>query len=302
MNDVRVWADGAISAAHEFTLPLSSDASLRGISVFEGIKAYRSHSDDSYCVVSLHRHIVRLEQSAALMHLPVEKLASRVIEGIEALLKCETRDEVYLRPTIYLKSGYYGEIAETGLFILTRSAVAERTPLRCKISSLRHLPATCYPSDAKTGAIYAFFRLARLEAAKSGADEAILLATDGSVAETPGASVFVVSKGRVVTPPLSVGILPSITRLTAMSILRDQLSANVVEHLVSVDMLTNADEVFLTGTLDEIRSVSAVDGREIGLRCRPVSTGLLNAYLSACYSGIPSAPPDSERMNGACRE
>ena len=299
MTELLCWMDGVVRPAESVSMSLASDASLRGISVFEGIKAYRARDQDRYCVVSLRSHTKRLQSSCELMKLRVDSLVDRVDEGIAALLKPETRPEVYLRPTVYLRSGYYGNAADAALVVLARSAPHHGEPLRCAIATQRHVPASAYPWGAKVGAMYAFFRLARLEAVERGADEAILLSTDGRVAETPGASIFAVSHGRICTPRLEIGILPSITRLTAIEMLQRRMNLDVIEGDLTPSDLFAADEVFVTGTLDEVRGVLSIDGRHIGSGETPVTDALRTAYLAACRDGDPTPPAGSAFFPGA---
>lgn len=301
MSDLLCWIDGEVRSAESVSMPLASDASLRGISVFEGIKAYRASDRDRYCVVSLSLHTERLRKSCELMRLHVDRLTERVEEGIAALLRAESRPEVYLRPTVYLRSGYYGNVADSDLIVLARSAPTNDRVVRCAIAVQRHVPANAYPAGAKIGAMYALFRLARMEAVERGAEEAILLSTDGRVAETPGASIFVVRSGRVSTPPLDIGILPSITRLNAIGILQ-RMGIESVEEDVTPDELFAADEIFLTGTLDEVRCVPSIDGRPIGAGDTPVTDAVRSAYLSACRDGEPTPPFGSVFFPGAARE
>jgi branched-chain amino acid aminotransferase len=155
---------------------------------------------------------------------------------------------------------------------------------------LRHVPPAAYPHEAKIGAMYALFRLSRIEAMEAGADEALLLASDGSVAESPGASVFAIKAGVAYTPPIAVGILPSITRATAAAILTGHLATPVVEACLSPGFLADADEMFLTGTIDEIRPVRSLGGWEIGGGSAPLTSLLRDAYLRACRLGEPSSP------------
>lgn len=300
---VRVWSAGRIQAPADATVPLVSDAALRGISVFEGLMAYRQPGSSSYAVVSLAAHLARLHRSAALMKLPVTRLSADVTDGLRALLATETVEHVYLRPTVYLAHGYYGGQAQTNLFV---SARAVESPggqsISCVTSTLRHMPPTAYPHEAKVGALYAFYRLARIEAAEVGADEAILLTTEGLIAETPGASVFAVKAGTAYTPPIAAGILPSITRATAIKILAEQLTTMTVETNITPEFLAAADEAFLTGTMDEICPIRSIGGQLIGTGSTPLTSRLYAAYLLACRDGQPTPPAGTQIFAGGRRE
>jgi branched-chain amino acid aminotransferase len=287
---------GRLVEPGEATTPLTGDAALRGISVFEGIMAYRRPGSTGYAVISFDRHVERLHRSAVLMKLPIARLDEDVADAVEALLAHETAEQVYLRPTVYLESGSYGHEEKSALFVSARAvARSDGRPFDCIVSTLRHVPPTAYPHEAKIGAMYALFRLSRIEAMQAGADEALLLASDGSVAESPGASVFAVKARVAYTPPVAVGILPSITRTTAAAILSGHLATPVVEATLSLRFLEEADELFLTGTLDEIRPVKSLNGRAIGGAGAPLTSRLRDAYLRACRLGTPTSP-DGTRL------
>ena len=89
-----------------------------------------------------------------------------------------------------------------------------------------------------------------------GYDEALLLDTDGHVAEGPGENIFVVRKGKIRTPPLSTSLLPGITRDTVMTLLRDG-GYDLSEESLTRDDIYLADEVFFTGTAAEVTPPSA---------------------------------------------
>jgi len=144
------------------------------------------------------------------------------------------------------------------------------------------------PPLAKIGAAYTAFRLARMEAAAQGADEAILLNARGTVSETGGASLFVVRGGQVITPPSSDGVLEGITRRIATELLSTKLGVPVIERPIVRSELYVAEEIFLCGTQDEILSVDRVDGRYLPNPPGPVTTALRNLYLAICEGRDPN--------------
>ncbi|MEU7994212.1 aminotransferase class IV [Micromonospora sp. NPDC049060] len=148
------------------------------------------------------------------------------------------------------------------------------------------------PTAAKVGAGYAALRMARIEAAARGADEPILLNDRGTVAETAGAAVFAVRRGTAHTPPVADGILDSITRRIAIRLLAEDLGVPVVEQSLTRSDLLSADEVFLTGTLDEIRPVAAVDGVRLAGGDGPVAGALQQRYSDMCYGLRPPLQQD----------
>ena len=171
--------------------------------------------------------------------------------------------DLYLRPTLYVDSGGYEHDPDRiviGEFISWRREPARTSrSLKCGISSWMRVPASSLPSQAKIGAIYTAFRLARIEATTRGLDEAILLNEHGRIAETAGGSVFIARGGALATPSLDSGILPSITRRIVLEVLCPHLGYEVHETPLTVAELYSADGAFIAGTLDEISNVASVD-------------------------------------------
>ncbi|MEM3172169.1 MAG: aminotransferase class IV, partial [Candidatus Nitrosotenuis sp.] len=119
------------------------------------------------------------------------------------------------------------------------------------------------PMQAKAASNYANAALARMEALKNGYDEAIMLNYHGKVTEGSAENIFVVKNGDVFTPPLTSGILEGITRDSVIQLIRSE-GINLVERDLDRDDLFSADEIFMTGTAAEVKSVTQVDDVIIG--------------------------------------
>jgi branched-chain amino acid aminotransferase len=282
-----IWWNGRIVPWHQATVHVTSETAMRGTNVFEGLRAYWQSERCCFSVVALQDHIDRLGRSARILQLPVERLLPDLARGVEDLIRVlDYRRHLYLRPTIYLEHGGYTAKQDElmlGTFISARPA-DERSdePLKCVVSTWQRMADLSLPPLAKIGAAYTAFRLARMEAAAAGADEAILLNASGVVAETGGAAVFVVRHGRVVTPPTTDGVLDGVTRRIAIELLSSRLGISVIERSVSRGELYIADEVFLCGTLDEIRSVRSVDHRPLASAPGKVTQAVRDLYLDIC--------------------
>jgi aminodeoxychorismate lyase len=118
--------------------------------------------------------------------------------------------------------------------------------------------------------------LARMEADGSGADEALLLNTDGNIAEATSANLFWIEEKTVCTPPLSSGALPGVTRAVVLELCHE-LKILSMEKNISPEILRRVDGAFLTSIAVEIREVSQVDGRE--LPRSPITQILRDAFL-----------------------
>jgi len=150
------------------------------------------------------------------------------------------------------------------------------TGIRTKISSWKRIGPNTIPHAAKATGIYLNSMLAVHEAQRAGYDEAIMLNDEGYVADGPGENIFVVKDGRIVTPPLSMSILPGITRDSLVEIAQDLGYVVEEANLIRTDLYL-ADEIFMTGTAAEVTPVRSVDDHEIG--AGPITLELQKAYL-----------------------
>ena len=117
--------------------------------------------------------------------------------------------------------------------------------------------------QAKSAANYSNAALARVEALKGGYDEAIMLNSGGKVAEGSAENIFVIKNGRIKTPPLSADILNGITRDSVIKLIRAN-GIKLIEKNITVNELLKSDEVFMTGTAAEVKSVTKIDRTSIG--------------------------------------
>jgi len=253
-----IWFAGGIRPWQAANVHFWSEAVLRCASVFEGIKGYWRTSENRHFLLNLPAHLTRLEQSCRLMRIPNEFDRAQLENAISDLISALAyRTDIYIRPTVYLADA--GEPAELCVAAFSiREEPAES--LHCGFSSLRKADSTSHPSLAKAAASYSTMRLARLEAADLGWDDAILLNSNGYVAEATGANVFVVRGGSVCTPDLDSAILEGTLRETVFRLCAAlDIPVQTVPKMTTSDVLA-ADEIFLTGTLQEVARVGTLAG------------------------------------------
>lgn len=132
--------------------------------------------------------------------------------------------------------------------------------------------------------------LARIEANKANANEAIMLNQNGTIAEGTGDNVFIVKNGKLVTPPTTAGALEGVTRNTIMKLAEEE-KIDVSEREITAHELYNADEAFLTGTAAEVAPLVAVDGKKIGGgTCGSVTARLIDKFKAIRKTGTPVYP------------
>jgi branched-chain amino acid aminotransferase len=153
---------------------------------------------------------------------------------------------------------------------------ALKSGIRAKISSWQRVPPNVVPHVSKATGVYLNSMLAVTEANNAGYDEAILLTTEGTVADGSGENIFVVRDGVIYTPDLATGILPGITRDSVTQIAQD-LGYTVIDKALIRSDLYLADEVFMCGTAAEVTPLASVDDHEIGVG--PITRAIQEAYL-----------------------
>lgn len=288
-----IWFDDAVRPWADAKVHVWTEVVLRAASVFEGLRGYWHEEESRHYFVHLGDHMRRLGESGKVVRIPRAVTEQECLKGLgELITRLDYREDVYVRPTIYLEQGRYsvgGSAGDCGFFMPVFAAPREQsitTGITCQVSTWRRADDSTAPPRVKAAANYYNLRLARLEATTNGYDESILLNSAGRVAETGGASVFVVRRGRVATPHLSSSILESITRCSALGLLSGDLGVAVEEREVERSELYVADEVFLSGTLCEITPVVGVDGVPVGDgRPGPVTRALQELYCQACRAG-----------------
>ncbi|HEY7281000.1 MAG TPA: aminotransferase class IV, partial [Actinomycetota bacterium] len=142
------------------------------------------------------------------------------------------------------------------------------------------------PPGAKATGQYINSVLAKVEAAKAGYDEAIMLNQSGYVTDGTGENVFVVKDGELFTPPLSAGCLDGVTRDSVMTLATD-LGYEVHEkNLVRTDLYF-ADEAFFTGTAAEVCPIREVDDHPVAANGRgPITKELQSEFFAAVHGEI----------------
>ena len=284
----KIWIDGKLVAFEDAKVHVLTHALHYGIGVFEGIRAYRT-ADGRSAVFRLREHLQRLYDSAhvVLMDVPIslEQLEQACLE----VLRANKLAEGYLRPLAFFGAGSMGVGATNPVQVMVAAwpwaaylgDEGLKKGIRAKVSSFTRLHVNVNMVRAKVSGQYVNSFLANREAALAGYEEAILLDTEGYVAEGSGENIFIVKGGVLQTPPLSSPVLAGITRDTVLRLARD-LAVPVREEKFTRDTMYLADELFMTGTAAEVTPVREVDNRRIGRgEPGPVTRKLQEAFFRA---------------------
>jgi branched-chain amino acid aminotransferase len=279
----KIWMNGQLVDWDDAKIHVASHGLNYGSGVFEGIRCYDTPQGPS--VFRLREHLVRLENSARLLYMDLPFSADELREAVHDVVAVNGNASCYLRPLAFYGYGELG-VSSVGnpvdVVVLSfpwgayLGEDSQTKGITAKISSWERVGPNVIPHVAKATGIYLNSMLATMEARRGGYDEAIMLSHDGYVADGPGENIFVVRDGVIHTPPLSMSILPGITRDTIIQIAQD-LGHRVEESLMIRTDLYLADEVFMVGTATEVAPLRAVDDQEIGVG--PVTRELQQAYL-----------------------
>jgi branched-chain amino acid aminotransferase len=279
--------DGRLVPWREATVHVLTHTLHYGLGVFEGIRCYRTDGGRS-AVFRLHDHVRRLFESAHINLMKVPFGQDEICEAVAATLRANRLAEGYIRPLVYVGDGVMGLNPADNPIRVAVIAWAwgkylgeegmERG-IRARVSSFARHHVNAKMTKGKTCGDYVNSILAKREALLDGYDEAILLDSQGLVAEASGENVFAVRHGELLTPPLPT-VLEGITRASIVELARDK-GITVREVGLARDELYLADEVFLTGTAAEVTPVREIDHRTIGTGRRgPVTKALQEAFFA----------------------
>ncbi|HWQ27948.1 MAG TPA: aminotransferase class IV [Dehalococcoidia bacterium] len=275
-----VYLNGEFLPADRAALAADDRGLLHGRGLFETFRARNGR------VLALDRHFERLREGCALLEVPltlalaeleraVTTLASRVDLGDARMRLTVTAGPEGGQPATLLtagpSTGYDPSLYERGASAVTASVRRNETSPLSRVKSLNCLDNV----------------LARREAVRQGADEALLLNTRGRLAEGALTNLFLLLDGALVTPPVEEGALPGVTRSVVLD-LADAIGVRTREAPLETSDLARADEAFLTNAVAGVLPLTRADGRPIGDgRPGPVTQRLRAAYESALIQRAP---------------
>jgi branched-chain amino acid aminotransferase len=287
---MKVWLDGHLVDKQHAVVPVYDHGLLYGDGVFEGIRVYNGR------IFKLKSHLERLAASAHAIHLTLHYTIREIEQAVRETVAANGMKDAYIRLVVTRGAGPLGlnpftcpkpativicdrislyppEMYDNGMPVIV--AKRPRIPVECLDPSIKSLN-------------YLNNILAKVEAIEAGVHEAIMLNTDGEVCECTGDNIFLVRGSRIVTPPVSAGLLNGVTRLFVMNEIAPACGFDVAERTIRLDDLFTADEIFLTGTAAEVIGVSSIDGRMISEgKVGPSTRRLVAEFKSRVASNAP---------------
>lgn len=292
-RDGVIWYDGKLVPWREATTHVLTHSLHYGLSVFEGVRAYKT--DHGTAIFRLEDHTRRLFNSAHIYQMKIPFTHEAISEAQIEVVRRNELESCYIRPIVFYGSEKMG-VSPKGALVHVAIAAwpwgaylgedALKQGIRVKISSYARQHVNVTMPRAKIASTYANSILANTEALEHGYDEAILLDTSGFVAEGSGENLFIVRDGVLYEPDIACA-LTGITRASVHQIAAD-LDLRVVSRRLTRDDLYIADEAFFTGTAAEITPIREIDGRQIGAGERgPITAQLQKAFFDAVSGKTP---------------
>ena len=284
-RDGLIWLDGEMVDWREAKVHVLTHTLHYGMGVFEGVRAYQT--DQGPAIFRLQAHTDRLFNSAKIMNMSMPFSKETLNEAQKAAVRDNGLASAYIRPMVFYGSEGMGLRADN-LKVHVMVAAWEwgaymgeenlQKGIKIATSSFTRHHVNVTMTKAKSNGAYMNSMLALQEANRHGCEEALLLDTEGYVAEGSGENFFMVKEGVLYTPELT-SALDGITRKTVMT-LALEMGLTVREKRITRDEVYICEEAFFTGTAAEEPQICELDGRQIGeARSGPVTEKLQQLYF-----------------------
>jgi branched-chain amino acid aminotransferase len=287
-----VWMNGRLVPWKEATIHVASHVVHYGSSLFEGFRAYDTPKGTA--LFRLKDHTKRLYSSCKIYRMEIPYARDEFNRAVLDTVRANGYKACYVRPIVYRGYKTLGVdpfpnpvdcsilVWEWGQYL---GEEALEKGIDVKVSTWWRMAPNTLPALAKAGANYMNSQLIKMEAILDGYAEGIALNIRGHVSEGSGENIFLVSDGKVRTPPLSASVLPGITRDSVITIIRD-LGMELLEETIPREMLYTADEVFFTGSAAEITPIRSIDRISVGSGSRGPVTEKLQEEFFAVINGV----------------
>ena len=288
-QDGVIWFDGKMVDWRDAKVHVLTHTLHYGMGVFEGIRAYET--EQGAAIFRLQEHTRRLFDSAHILNMSIPYDQDTINEATIASIRDNNLKSGYIRPLCFYGSegmGLHTDALKVHVSIAAWSwgsylgAEGLEKGIRIRTSSYTRHHVNITMCKAKAVGNYMNSLLAVQEAASCGYDEALLLDTEGYVAEGSGENIFIVRDGIIYTPEIT-SALNGITRDTIFKLAKD-LGLTICEKRISRDEVYIADEAFFTGTAAEVTPVRELDNRTIGDGKRgPITERLQSLYFDVVH-------------------
>ncbi|MDF1749295.1 MAG: branched-chain-amino-acid transaminase [Alphaproteobacteria bacterium] len=276
-----IWLDGALVPWSEAQLHVLSHSLHMGGAVFEGMRAYDGQ------IFLGNAHFERLLQSAEIVGYSIPRTLIELTKATEALLWVNELQDAYIRPLAWRGSESVSVASQDAIIHVAISAWEWPTPaslgnsekgIRLQLATWRRPRPETAPTASKCSGLYMIGTLARHAALDAGFDDALLLDSDGYVAETTATNIILVKQQTLISP-IADCFLDSITKHHVFDLAKRHGFA-IQERKVSLEDLCSADEVFVVGTSIEIQPITefCMNSTSTHWRVGPITRQLITDF------------------------
>ena len=263
-----------------------------------------------------HEHYERWKRNCGMLRIDVEPSAEELCAiTVQLLRRNGIHADAYVRPLAYkcaerIGVSPDGQDAFAVIALPYGEYLRSERGLHAGVSAWRRIEDNAIPARAKICGAYVNSALASDDARRAGFDEAILLNESGHVAEGSTSNIFMVRRGKLITPPVTENLLEGITRNAMMELAERELGMRVSERPIDRSELYLADELFFTGTAVGVAPVVRVDHRPVGdAAVGPITGQLRHLYFEAAHGRlrnyrkwlVPVYRPEADSGRGANR-
>lgn len=274
---------------------IRTHAFMYGTAVFEGIRAYWNNNKKELYIFRLNEHFLRMSESMKIMHLDSKYSVDELCKIVVDLLKKNSPEtDTYVRPCAYkaaerVDPGLHDNPSDICIFAQPFGAYFENAEaLKVQVSNWRRVEDNAIPARGKIVGSYVNTALAKGDAVMAGFDECIVLSENGHVSEGSAMNLFMVKRGKLVTPTTADNILEGITRNTIIELAQQEFGIETICRSIDRSELYTADELFFCGTGAQIAPIGEVDQRIIGNGAQgPISGRLRETYIEICRGNLP---------------
>jgi branched-chain amino acid aminotransferase len=287
-----IWFNGKLVPWNDAKVHVLAHGLQYGTGVFEGMKSYPTA--DGPAIFRLDAHLERFYKSAELYDLAIPYTPAAISDASLEVVRVNKLEASYLRPVAFFDAGTLSvwtaecpvtvaiAAVPTGKYLANADA-----GVRVTVSPIRKFDNSAIPAWAKACGQYINSARAVNDAQRRGFDEALLLNSQGLVAEGSGENLFVVKNGGIVTNDKDASILMGVTRASVLEIAKD-LGIEATVAPISVEDVLGADELFFTGTAVEVTAIREVDGRAIsGGKPGPITRRIQDTFNQAVRGQLP---------------
>lgn len=256
-----------------------------GTAAFEGIRGNWNAEHGELYLFRMKEHYDRLLDGCRVLKIDLGLSVSELCEiTVETVRRCGFKEDIYIRPMAYTSSESLGVRlhdlqSDFFVFAFPWGPYLDTEKAACCVSSWRRPKEV---PQAKLTGLYVGSALAKTEAIGNGFHEAIMLTSDGYVAEGSGENIFLIKNGKLITPTVYNNILMGITRVTTIELARSELGIETIERPIDRTELYTAEECFMTGTAANITPVAEIDRRKIA----DGEVGQITKQLQGVYTDV----------------